>query len=84
MPNRALNRRNALELGAILLVAVGGIVLGVQQGRTSEGLDDLNRTVLGTQVIRCVNDLNAVSRTDPVVQAICRRALDQAREEVMP
>lgn len=78
------DRRTALEIAALMLIAITGLVLGVQQGRTSEGLDDLNRTVLGTQVIRCVNDLNVVSQTDPVVQAICERALGRAGRETRP
>jgi hypothetical protein len=65
------NRRTALELLCLALIAVAGIVLGLQQGRTSEGLDDMNKTIIGTQVIRC---LELRDKLDDRSQIICDRA----------
>lgn len=78
------DRRTALELVAILLVAIAGVVLGVQQSRTSDELDELNATVLGTQVLRCTNDMTDVSKLDPTVSAICARAIAAVGGRVPP
>ena len=64
------NHRAALELVAILLVAVGGMVLALQQQRGNQEFDELNERSRENQVLRCY-ELALSGPLDPQISGIC-------------